>query len=208
MINVFVIEDHPVIISGLKQMFHLSADGVKIIGHSQSVDEFLGNIETSDIDIFILDLYLPDTRPEDNVKKLKEKFPDVPIVIYTSEDSDIWKRKMMALGVHAYLTKNAIKEEIKVILQKVRKGEFAISLKTSMSVDSVLEPGKTCFTANQIEILKLLCEVKKQETIAKIRGTSISNIEKTLRLMRKTAGVESNLELVRFGLAKGYLKPL
>ena len=100
MLNVFVIEDHPVIVAGLKSLFHLSADGIKITGNAESVDNLIGRNDNVKIDLILLDLYLPGSLAGDNVKKLKSTFPGKPIVVYTSEDSDTWKKKMAAYGVN------------------------------------------------------------------------------------------------------------
>lgn len=203
MINIFIIEDHPVIVSGLKKMFHLSIDGIKITGDSNTVDELIARKDEYEIDILLLDLYLPGSRADENVKKLKSALPGKPIVIYTSEDSDVWKKKMFGLGVHAYITKNAQKEEIKFILNKAAQGEYTVSMKSEITANIHTASDNPIFTPNQVELLKLLCDVKKQEKIAKIKGTTVSNIEKTLKLMRKNIGVRSNLELVKYCVENG-----
>lgn len=203
--KLFIIEDHPVIIAGLHNLFHFSSEGFKISGHANSLDEFLRNKDKYEIDIIILDLYLPGTRPDENVRKLRELYPDVPIVIYTSEESDVWKRKMIGLGVHAYITKDATKAEMIVTLNKVAKGEYVISLKSPFRNTPHQGLSKPIFTKNQMEILNLLCDVKNQEKIAKIKGTTVSNIEKTLKIMRRNAGVSTNLELIKHCTEHGLL---
>jgi DNA-binding NarL/FixJ family response regulator len=167
MLNVFVIEDHPVIVAGLKSIFHLSADGIKITGNAESVDNLIGRKDHVVVDLILLDLYLPGSLAGDNVRKLKSAFPGKPIVVYTSEDSDTWKKKMAGYGVNAYITKNATKEDILVTLKKAGKGEYIINLKSKIPI--TVHPGldTSLFTHNQLEILKLLFEEKTQEMIAK-----------------------------------------
>jgi len=107
MLNVFVIEDHPVIVAGLKSLFHLSTDGIKITGNADSVDDFIGRKNNVEVDLILLDLYLPGSLPGDNVEKIKSSFPGKPIVVYTSEDSDTWKKKMAGYGINAYITNSS-----------------------------------------------------------------------------------------------------
>jgi len=66
-------------------------------------------------------------------------------------------------------------------------------------------PDTSIFTQNQLELLKLLSVEKTQEKIAKIQGTSLSTVEKTLKRMRRNAGVKSNLELIKVCIEKGIL---
>ena len=106
MIRLFVIEDHPVIVTGLKNLFRPSRDDIEITGNAYNVDDAILKADADSFDIFLLDLWLPDAHPLMNVKKLKEKFHGKPIVIFTSEDSSSWQRKMFEGGVMAYLLKS------------------------------------------------------------------------------------------------------
>jgi len=94
MIRLFTIEDHPVIITGLKNLFRPSRDEIEVIGSSPSVDDAIQKADPLAFDIFMLDLWIPSSHPLQNVKKLREHFPAKPIVMFTSEDSSVWQKKM------------------------------------------------------------------------------------------------------------------
>jgi DNA-binding NarL/FixJ family response regulator len=85
MIRLFVIEDHPVIVTGLRNLFRPSRDEIEIVGSASSVDEAVSRAVSDTFDMILLDLWLPDSHPLLNVKKLKDHFHDKPIVIFTSE---------------------------------------------------------------------------------------------------------------------------
>jgi len=127
MIRLFTIEDHPVIITGLRNTFRPSRDQIEIIGSANSVDEAVTKADPDTFDIFLLDLWIPGYHPLQNVKKLKENFPGKPVVMFTSEDSTVWQRKMFEAGAMAYLLKNAEKIEIKATLEKVSHGMTVFS---------------------------------------------------------------------------------
>ena len=107
MIRIFTIEDHPVIVTGLRNLFRPSRDEIEIIGSASSVEEAVTRADPDTFDLFLLDLWLPNTNPILNVKKLKEIYPNKPITIFTSENSSSWQRKMFEAGVMAYLLKSA-----------------------------------------------------------------------------------------------------
>jgi len=52
-----------------------------------------------------LDLWIKNENPVDNVKKIQWAFPDKPIIIFTSEDSEEWKGKMLKVSVATYSKK-------------------------------------------------------------------------------------------------------
>jgi PAS domain S-box-containing protein len=116
-IKLLIIEDHPVTISGIE---NLLKNEVEVIGSSVNLEGSL-DFNQNDFDIILLDLLLNDKNPVENVKILKEVYPDVPIVIFTCEDSNVWKRKMFDAGVASYIVKTSSKEEIKSTLENVVK---------------------------------------------------------------------------------------
>jgi PAS domain S-box-containing protein len=116
MIKLLVIEDHPSMISGLECL--LKGD-VEVTFSSNDMDNAL-NFDHTKFDIILLDLLLPETNPINNVKRLKEIYPN-PIVIFTCEDSNLWKKKMFDIGVMGYLIKTSNKEKIVTTLHQVLK---------------------------------------------------------------------------------------
>lgn len=117
-----------------------------------------------------------------------------------------WKKDYCRINIHNhYITKNATKEEILVTLIKAGRGEYIYNLKSKNPITMHFGPDTSIFTQNQLELLKLLSVEKTQEKIAKIQGMSLSTVEKTLKRMRRNAGVKSNLELIKVCIEKGIL---
>ena len=101
MIRLFIIEDHPIIVTGLRNLFRPSRDEIEIYGSASSADEAVKTDNSEAFDIIMLDLWLQSSPPLENMKKLKEKFPTKPIVMFTSEESSVWQRKMFDAGAKA-----------------------------------------------------------------------------------------------------------
>lgn len=209
MIRLFTIEDHPVIITGLRNLFRPSRDGIEIIGSANHVDEAILHADPESFDIFLLDLWIPSSHPLQNVKRIKEKFPNKPIVIFTSEESMIWQRKMFEAGVVAYILKNADKSEIKSTLEKVSRGLTIFSGIIAPAEDEKFRAGftdsKYILTPNQKDLVVMLSDGLSQQAIADQKGTSISNVEKTLKHIRGKCHAKSNVELIKILIERGAL---
>ncbi len=209
MIRLFVIEDHPVIVTGLKNLFRPSRDEIEITGSASNVDNAVNRTDGETFDIFLLDLWLPDAHPLMNVKKLKEKFPGKPIVIFTSEDSASWQRKMFEAGVMAYLLKSTNKAEIKSTLEKVMRGQIVFSGLVEPDYEkklaSVLSGKKYHLTPNLQELVILLSSGLTQQQIADAKKTSVSTVEKTLKHIREKCDAKNNAELIKILIEKGII---
>jgi len=209
MIRLFVVEDHPVIVTGLRNLFRPSRDEIEIVGSASNVDDAILHADAAAFDIFLLDLWLPDSHPLMNVKKIKDKFRDKPIVIFTSEEASSWQRKMFEAGVMAYLLKSTNKVEIKTTLEKVMKGQIVFSGMVEPDYEkklaSVLSGQKFHLTPNQQELVILLSSGLTQQQIADKKLTSVSTVEKTLKHIREKCDAKNNAELVRILLEKGII---
>jgi len=209
-IRLFVIEDHPIIVTGLRNLFRPSRDEIEIYGSASSADEAVQTADPEVFDIIMLDLWLQSSPPLENMKKLKEKFPDKPIVMFTSEESSVWQRKMFDAGVKAYLLKTAEKIEIKLTLEKVAMGMtvFAGVMEQdylNKKLSQEMASARHFLTPNQLEIAIMLSNGTTQKKIADNKGTSVSNIEKTIKHIREAFNARNNAELTKILLEQGII---
>jgi len=209
MIRLFTIEDHPVIITGLRNTFRPSRDGIEIIGSADNVDKAVEIADPSSFDVFLLDLWIPGYQPLQNINKIKEHFPGKPIVMFTSEDSALWQRKMFEAGAMAYLLKNAEKNEIRLTLEKVSQGMTVFTGMIEPEREKTFRAGfadpKYILTPNQKEYVVLLSNGLTQQEIAEKKSLSISTVEKTIKNIRDKCKARNNAELVKILLERGVI---
>jgi DNA-binding NarL/FixJ family response regulator len=201
MIRIFVIEDYPTIIDGLKHEFRPSRDEIEIRGSANSMEEALEKLAKTDCDLIILDLWLKDGEPTENVHALQAKFGTIPIVVFTREDSPFWKRAMYEAGVMGYVMKDSIKAELKNVILKAIKGERVFP-DLSFLKGVGLEEGGLGMTYSVILkpyerlIFRLLAAGKDQKTIADAAHRSLSAVEKIIHKYKQKFDVVSVAELL------------
>jgi DNA-binding NarL/FixJ family response regulator len=209
MIRLFIIEDHhTLVISSLRFMFRPERDGIKVTGYAETLDNAINNADPDSFDLIFLDLHLPGHLPIDNIRALKRHFPGKPVLIYTSETSSSWKNKMMDEGAHAYVTKDATREELKITIQKVAKGEILFigtsNGKMSNAGVSVSNSKEISLSPIQVEIVTLLAEGLTHKKIADRIGISLSLVEKILKNIRTKFRTANNIELIKYLTENGF----
>ncbi len=201
MIRLFIIEDHPVIVSGLTSLFRKEEEGISISQSAINVAEALKHANPETFDLILLDLWIPNSNPVDNVKQLRRHFPDKPIVIYTSEETAVWHRKMLHTGVKAYIIKTADITEIRSTLGLVASGKTVINGRVfpeeALSEYLSMLEGKFILSPLQLEMVYLLSKGHTQSEISDKTNSSLSKVEKMLRQIRESCGAKTNAELVR-----------
>jgi DNA-binding NarL/FixJ family response regulator len=211
MIRLFIIEDHhTIIVSGFKRLFFPARDGIEVACFRSTVEEAIEQVDADSFDLIILDLWLENKLPADNLRNLRDHFPGKPVVIYTSESAFAWRQKMRDEGASAYITKNASRLEILTAIQKAVNGEvyFPLNLDEVPIIKGqgpATIKGSNELTPVQKEILILLSKGLRHKEIAESINLSGSNVEKTLKRLRKTYDVKNNLELITYLTENGKL---
>ena len=200
MIRLFMIEDHNVTISGLRSFFRPSRDEINIAITANNIDEALQVDDSNSFDVIFLDLWLPTGKPADNYNLLEHKFPGKPIVIYTSEESNYWQRKMYNLGVKGFINKKEGKALIENTIKRVVQGETVYSTQfsdymTKRAVSGYKNPNLG-LTEDQHDLISSFIDGSDVKDIAQKMHKDISVINKELKKIRNIFGASNNVELV------------
>jgi len=200
MIRLLVIEDHPVAVTGLRSMFRPSRDNIEVSAVESSIEKVISEVDAGSFDMIILDLYLFNSDPVMNMSTLHDHFPGKPVVIFSSEESDEWQRKMFNAGIRAYIFKSASRKEIMAVICKVFEGKIVFSdFIMNEDVDmitSMVDKGTFSITNNQRIILQYIAKGMAYKAIAAIKNTTTSSIEKTMTHLRRKYGAHNNAELI------------
>lgn len=200
MIRVFIIEDHPVVVAGVRNQFRGTRDGIEVTGNASSVQEAIEKGKAETIDLFILDLWLGDHKPEEGLERLIGAFPGKPVIIYTSETAVSWQQRMIRAGAKAFILKSARRQEIKSAIEIVAHGGVITPKALEFQEQRRFAFGKTegqkRLTPNQISIAKYLAAGLTLKEIADQTGSAKSTVDKTIQLMRSKFHAKTNAELI------------
>ncbi|MDP4280682.1 MAG: response regulator transcription factor [Bacteroidota bacterium] len=200
MIRVLVIEDHLVTISGLRNFFRPGRDKINIVSSSDSIKNAF-QVKPENFDVVLLDLWLPEGKPMENFLMLQEKFPEKPIIIFTSEHELNWQRKMFKAGAKGFINKKYDRHLMFDIIEKVMKGETVytpemIDYKSSRVINVYNDP-KFHLSEDQQNIIKYLLDGLTTNEIAEKISKSEDTVYKNLKNIRKNFQVKSNIELIK-----------
>jgi DNA-binding NarL/FixJ family response regulator len=201
MINLFIIDDHILIIKGLKNIFRSANDSIHVAGFSHDIDSGIEGIKNCNVDIILLDLYLGKSDPINNISILRDTFPKIPIIILSCETSNIWKCKTFQVGVQGFISKSEDINLLKETLFLVYNGKSVIPKGLSgQPLLSNLNNNQSFYNSkmlNQREFVFDLGNGLSIKEIANKYNLTISAIEKKLTNLRNEYQAKSNPELVK-----------
>ena len=121
-LNVAIIDDHPLVLEGLKSLL-IQTEGIENICTAQSGLQLNDLMTLHSFHLYIIDLDLPDIDGFELIHQIKQKSPEAKIIISTMHE-EIWiVNKLKHPDIDAVVFKSSAGEYIQKALQTVLKGK-------------------------------------------------------------------------------------
>jgi DNA-binding NarL/FixJ family response regulator len=195
MIRVFLVDDHPMVIEGLRSML-LQIPNVEVVGHAANAASCLGFFVKNNADVVLLDISLPDQNGVDLCRILLAKNPELRIIALTNHEQLSYVQGMKDAGAKGYLLKNASHQAIEAALNAVSSGNQSW-LGTDNVKDSFANQDQMLLTRREIEVLKLIAEGLTNQEIADRLFVSASTIDSHRKNLISKLQVKNTAALVR-----------
>ncbi len=124
--TICMIEDHKLMREGIKLILN-DTNHMKVTDEFDSIESFKASPPHKNIDVFLLDLSLPDASGISAIVPIKENYPDTPILILTMHDESEFGIRAMQGGADGYITKDNAGEELLTAIDTVAQGKKYIS---------------------------------------------------------------------------------
>jgi two-component sensor histidine kinase/CheY-like chemotaxis protein len=140
-INVLLIEDNPGDVRLIREaLITVSGASKFTLEHRSTLEKGFERLNDGKIDVVLLDLTLPDSTGFTTFLKLRERFPDVTIVVLSGIDDEDLAMKIVQSGGQDYLIKGFVNEillsrSIKYALERKQAEEM---LKSSLKEKEIL----------------------------------------------------------------------
>lgn len=126
-LRILVVDDTPLVVTMLSGM--LAGFGIHKISSATSVEtamEKFSRLSTPPFDVVFLDRYLGNESGLDILKKVRERFKALPIILLTQEDEGSRVIEAIGLGASDYIVKPFSEDIIREKLEKAvgRKFDF------------------------------------------------------------------------------------
>lgn len=110
-IKLAIAEDNSVIRNVLLQNFDMS-DKVKVVIAAENGKSLLENLLKTQADIILLDINMPIMDGYETIVNLQESFPNIKVIMYSSETPSIVINYFISLGAYKFLAKNSTIDQI------------------------------------------------------------------------------------------------
>lgn len=124
--TVVVVDDHPLFLSGVQQIFKRQPD-FEVIGAAESAAQLASLLKHCRPDIILMDIEMPETNGLDATALVRRQAPDAKVVILTGYDNPDLIFRALKIGAVGYLLKNTRAKELLDSLRQVAAGEVLLN---------------------------------------------------------------------------------
>jgi DNA-binding NarL/FixJ family response regulator len=210
-IKVTIIEDERDIRDGLGMLINYT-DGFECVGKYGSMEEALAGIRHRTPDVVLSDIGLPGMNGIEGIRIIKEKFPDMTILMLSVYQDDDRLVHALCAGAVGYLLKKTPPAKILDALREAVAGGAPMSPEVARKVITIFkdfrppEEVEYDLTPHEIRILKLLVEGHSYKTAAARLNVTPSTVSFHLKNIYEKLQVHSKSEAVAKALQYRLIK--
>lgn len=199
-IKVAVIEDTPALGKLVRKIID-SMDGIETFGVWENAEDGLKAIENGGPDVILMDISLPGMSGIEATVRVKEKLPNVDVIILTVYDDNDKIFDALKAGASGYLLKNASPDELCRAIFDVRAGGAPMSAEIArLVVEAFHRPASNKssqafnLSKRETEIVQLVAKGLANKEIAADLGISVETVRVHLKHIYEKLHVRSRTE--------------
>lgn len=152
-IRVLVVDDHPLVRSGIAALTASKTD-IEVVAQASSGEEAVELFRMHEPDVTLMDLQMPGLHGMDAIQAIRQMAPEAAIIVLTTYSGDVQIRRAMEAGARAYLLKNLLHKELIEAIRCVHAGRRTMSpdVAAALADYSLDEP----LTDRELEVLQLV----------------------------------------------------
>ena len=214
-ITIFLADDHPVLLDGLRLLLETQTD-LKVIGTADNGREAVQQIAHCCPQVVILDITMPDLNGLEAMQQIRELCPATRVIILSMHGTTNYILRALQAGADGYLLKGSGSMEVIKAIHAVYAGRRYLSKKISdQAVDdymrqqqsAVVEDPLACLSCREREVLQLVVEGKSSADIATMLCLSPNTVKTYRSRLMEKLRLNDVPSLVKFAIQYGVTPP-
>jgi DNA-binding NarL/FixJ family response regulator len=202
-LKVIVADDHALMRSAVRSALE-RADGLEIVGEAETGHGVLALARSTEADVVLLDIRMPGTDGFQCLDVLRQRHPDLKVVMFTALDDPATISKAMNGGASGYVMKSVDPSELASVLRQICAGNVFRAV-----TDSAPSGGAGAvfgLTGKECDVLGALARGLTNRAIAKEFWLAEQTVKFHLTNIYRKLGVHSRTEATRYAYEKGLVR--
>lgn len=218
--NIIIVDDHDLYRLGLRSIIEKNIPEISIIAEYSSGKELLHHLENKTIpQLVMLDILMPGISGVELAEIIRKKYPEIKILVVSSEVSVKVIGELLDIGVEGYLSKLTTKKYLVSALNVLLEGEKFYGQEITKILYNVYvskqnsqtkgwfkaDKKEVKLTAQEKKIIELLCDGLSSKKIAEELFISPRTVDNHKTRIMQKLNFHSTVELVKYAIKEGII---
>ena len=201
--RIFLVDDHPLVRDGLANLIN-RRDDLIVCGEAEDSTGATAEIAETDPDIALIDISLKNESGLDLVKKLRNQFPTVGLIVLSMHDEALYAERALRAGARGYVMKRETTKSVIASIYRVLEGGVYVSQRVADSMARRLGLSKKAASSpverlsdRELEIFRLLGQGRTTSQIATDLHLSLKTVQAYCARAKEKFGFSSLGDLLR-----------
>ncbi len=202
-INVMVVDDHPVVCSGLAAIVNGQRDMhvVAVAGDGQAAVELFARHQP---DVTLMDLRMPEMSGVDTIRSIRQSQPVSRFIVLTTYEGDQDIERALSAGAHGYLLKGMSGETLISSIRSVHAGLKVLPPPILRSLAD--RPLHSELSPRELDILRLIVKGLSNRQIGDSLGITEGTVKWHINLLLSRLNVRDRTQAAVTALKRGIVE--
>ncbi|MEN6302195.1 MAG: response regulator transcription factor [Armatimonadia bacterium] len=197
-------DDHEIVRYGLCLLLDNEPD-IEVVGEAANGEQALALAESLHPQFIVLDLTMPGLSGAALIRTLRERFPEIGIIVLSMHKSDAYVLEALRAGAAAYVLKESEADEVATAIREVAAGHRYLTpclrqrvLDAFGNVQGQESAGVDALTPREFDVIQLAAQGLTSAEIGKRLFISTRTAETHRAHAMHKLGLRNQIELVRY----------
>ena len=206
MIRVLLVDDHPVVRSGLAGLL-AAEDDLEVVGEAGDGMEAVSLAERLQPDVVLMDLHMPVLDGPGATTELARRVPGARVLVLTTFDTDADIVRAVEAGATGYLLKDTPRDQLVDAVRRAANGETVLAPPVAARLMRRMRDREFELTAREMQVLQGVARGLSNAAIGRELFVSEATIKTHLLHIFEKLDVSDRTAAVTVAMTRGILSP-
>jgi len=204
-ITVLVVDDHPVVRSGLVSLLAVEPD-LLVVGEAADGAEALVCVATLKPDVVLMDLRMPGMDGADATARIVRDHPATRVLVLTTFDTDDDILRAVEAGANGYLLKDTRRDDLVDAIRSAARGETVLAAPVAARLMGRMRAGAAeSLTPRELQVLAAVGRGLSNADVGRELFIGEATVKTHLLRVFQKLGVDDRTRAVTVAMERGIL---
>lgn len=203
--RVFIVDDHPVVLSGLSSLLNAQED-LEVAGTARTATEALARIGAAKAELAVIDIGIGDVAGLDLVQDIRLRFPLLRVLCFSVHEEEFFAERALRAGAQGYVMKTVDSAVVLSAVRAVLDGQIHLSATMERRILNrlggttgpvVLSPIRQ-LSNRELQVIQHIAASRDNRQIASLMSLSVKTVEAHRSRIKEKLSLRTTSELIRF----------